>query len=491
MASSTGKYRLLAWLGLLLVAGFLTTSIASYMVSRNAIYSSIKEQALPLSSDNIYSEIQKDMLRPVFISSLMAHDTFVRDWILDGEKDTAQIVRYLKEVKQKYGTVSSFLVSEKSRQYYYADGALKQIKEGEPRDVWYFRVRSMKDAFETNIDIDMANRDTMTVFINHRVEDYAGKFIGVTGVGLTLDTMATIIDSYQQRFKRNIYFVDAQGEIKLTGKSMKEVKGSIRQLPGISAIATDILNHSKTPTQLDYRHDEATMLVSSRFLPEMGWYLIVEQDITDEVRPVQQVFMMNLGISAVITLLVLAMTLLAVNRYQQRLEKAAGTDSLTGLLNRQAFEIVFQQSVREAHRSGRPLCAILFDLDLFKQVNDMHGHLNGDRILQAIAAITRAVIRESDIATRWGGEEFLVLLKDCPQGQALEIAEKLRNRIASHEFAIASENLSVTVSIGVAEYAYPETPDGFFTRTDDALYRAKEAGRNRIVAADILKGAGT
>ena len=102
------KYRLLILLTL--VAGFVATSLASYLASRNAIEHGIADQTLPLTGDNIYSEIQKDMLRPVFISSLMAHDTFVRDWILAGEANPAQIVRYLAEVKKKYGAITSFLV---------------------------------------------------------------------------------------------------------------------------------------------------------------------------------------------------------------------------------------------------------------------------------------------------------------------------------------------------------------------------------------------
>ena len=153
------KYRLLAWIGVALVAGFLATSLVGYLVSMKSMRDGIGNQALPLTGDTIYSEIQKDILRPVFISSLMAHDTFVRDWIIGGEEGTEKITRYLNEIKQKYGVVTSFLVSEKSRKYYYADGVLKTVREDEPRDAWYFRVRQMKPDYETNVDPDMANRD--------------------------------------------------------------------------------------------------------------------------------------------------------------------------------------------------------------------------------------------------------------------------------------------------------------------------------------------
>lgn len=481
------KYRLLIWISLLLVAGFLTTSVISYIVSRDAIRQRVAEQALPLTSDNIYSEIQKDILRPVFISSLMANDTFLRDWILAGENDVDQIARYLKHVKEKYGTISSFLVSEPTHRYYYGDGLLKTVSEKEERDVWYYRVRDMKTDYETNVDIDMANRDAMTIFINHRVVGYDGNFLGATGVGLTLDTMAGLLDSYQTRFHRTIYFVDQNGTIKLTGKSMRDKQDThhtILNLPGVSTVAKQILgSKSTTPTQLEYKLDHATILMSSRFIPELDWYLLVEQDLADDVLPLQRMLYINIAISAIVTLLILGMVLFVVRRSHEQMETIAGTDTLTGLLNRQAFEMVFHQAILDSERRGSPLCAVLFDIDYFKLVNDNYGHLAGDRILQEIAAIARKSVCENDIVARWGGEEFLILLKDCPLQQAIAIAEKLRGTIANHDFALRGGDILLTASLGIAEYARDESSADFFTRADRALYQAKEKGRNRIAVS--------
>jgi len=474
------KYRLLTWLTVVLVAGFLTTSIVGYIVSRNAVRAGISHEALPLTGDNIYSEIQKDLLRPVFVSQLMAQDTFVRDWILAGENDPTQIERYLNEIKQKFGAISSFLVSDRTRRYYYHGGILKTVSETEPRDVWFFRVRGMKEPYETNVDPDMANRDTMTIFINYRVLDYEGRFLGATGIGLTFDTVTKIIDSYQARFHRSIYFVDANGNVVLTGKSKRHLQGSIRNLPGLREIAPQILTRVAKPTDLEYQLDHHTVLVNSRFIPELNWYLVVEQDVTDETRPILEVFLLNLGISAVVTLVVLVTILLAVNHYQKRLELVATTDSLTGLLNRQAFEILFRQSILDVDRTGRPLSAIMFDIDLFKRINDTQGHLAGDLVLKTIAGIAKGSVRENDIVARWGGEEFMILLRDCPLEVACKVAENLRAAVADHEFAFNKMQDPVTISLGVAEYALQETQSSFFLRADRALYEAKDGGRNRI-----------
>ena len=483
----SNKYRLLLLLTLILAAGFVATSLAGYLASRNAIEHGIADQTLPLTGDNIYSEIQKDILRPVFISSLMAHDTFVRDWILAGESDSTQIVRYLAEVKKKYGAITSFLISDKTSKYYYAEGTLKSVSPKAERDIWYYRVRDMKGTdYETNVDIDMANRDSMTIFINHRVYDYDGRFIGATGVGLTLATMSHIIDRYQARFHRNIYFVDAKGAVVLAGQTMRDGnkgQSNVRNLPGVRDIAGQILNQQTEPTHLSYHLGQAHILVNSRHIPELGWYLVVEQNVSDDVKSVQGVFILNLAISFGVTLLVLLLTLLTVNRYQQRIERIASTDALTGLLNRKSLELLFQRAMLLARRTQQPMSAILFDIDFFKRVNDTHGHLCGDRVIVGVAEVARATVRGSDAITRWGGEEYLVLLDNCSLAQAAAVAEELRAAIASHDFGLPAPQLPVTISLGVAEYRQDESESAFFSRADSALYQAKHRGRNRVETA--------
>ena len=176
------KATLITVLWLLLSAGFLATTLVSYFVSRDLIRESIVATELPLTSDNVYSEIQKDLVRPILISSMMSRDTFLRDWVVGGERNPERMTRYLKEVMAHYGAFTSFFVSDSSRNYYQASGILKAVKASELRDEWYFRVRSMAEPYEINVDPDLANRDKLTIFINYRVFDYAQRFIGATGV---------------------------------------------------------------------------------------------------------------------------------------------------------------------------------------------------------------------------------------------------------------------------------------------------------------------
>ncbi|MBI2309240.1 MAG: GGDEF domain-containing protein [Rhodocyclales bacterium] len=479
----TERTRLLTRLTLMLVAGFLAVSLGAYWVSRDTLRHNLAAEGLPLTGDNIYSEIQKDILRPVFISSLMANDTFLRDWILSGERDTAQIARYLKEIKEKYGTLTSFLVSARSGNYYHGGGVLKQVRPDEPRDAWFYRVREMQPPYELNVDPDAANRDIKTIFINYRVLDYDGRFLGATGVGLPLALVAKQIESYEARFRRRIYFLDAAGRVVLAAGAVQPGAASIRETPGIRDIADQVLQRNTTPQQLEYTLDGATVLVNARHIPELNWQLVVEQGDAEAVRPVRQVLLRNLGISALVTLLVLITALIAINRYQRRLEETAATDTLTGALNRQAFDIAFQVALHDCQRKDLPLSAILIDLDHFKQINDTRGHLAGDRALRAVADLLRRQLREADVMARWGGEEFLVLLKDCPLAHALTVAEKLRAAVAAPEFAAAGASPPLTISLGVAEHVAGDTAEALFGRADRALYLAKRNGRNRVESA--------
>ena len=471
------KNNLILIVSLLLITGFVTTSLASYFVSRSSLRSQITKKELPLTSDNIYSEIQRDLLRPIFISSVMANDTFLRDWVINGENDITQITRYLKEIQKKYKTFTSFFVSEQTMTYYHADGILKKVDPKKERDEWYFRVRSMKPDYEINVDPDLANKDSMTVFINYRVFDYKNHFIGATGVGLKVSAVKNLIKKYQQSYERNIYFVDKKGKITIHGSSLLTNAKQMSQIEGTSPIAKDIL--SKPNGYFRYKRDGRTIHLNTRYIPEFKWFLLVEQLEEKAIRQLFKALLINLAVCAVITMIVLILTNLTILSYQKRLEKIAMTDKLTGIYNRQAFDIVINPIIKDVQRKKFALSLILFDIDHFKKVNDAFGHMAGDAAIKNIVKICMDTIRESDVLCRWGGEEFLILLKECSLDDAYEISEKIRKTIQVTPLVYEGENIFSTISLGVSQYHLPEKEDSFIARVDKLLYKAKQNGRNR------------
>ncbi|MDJ0928994.1 MAG: GGDEF domain-containing protein [Gammaproteobacteria bacterium] len=168
-------------------------------------------------------------------------------------------------------------------------------------------------------------------------------------------------------------------------------------------------------------------------------------------------------------------------RYEQYRFHAT-VDALTGLFNRHWLNSMLPRQMYRAHLCERPFCLLMIDIDYFKQYNDEHGHVAGDRALGAVAQALQTCLRPTDMAARYGGEEFIVLLVDCPEDAAKTVAERVRTTVASTKIAFAqgAELPSVTVSVGVAEMTETETLESFIASADAALYRAKETGRNRV-----------
>lgn len=189
-------------------------------------------------------------------------------------------------------------------------------------------------------------------------------------------------------------------------------------------------------------------------------------------------------VSACAVLLPLIMLLFArLDRMHARLTRLSHTDGLTGLANRRRFMEVLHAEVARRRRTGRPLCVALLDIDHFKLVNDRHGHLTGDVVLRELAAVLMASVRApSDLPARLGGEEFALILPDTGQDEAMAVCERLREQVAAKVFQDEATRLHVTVSMGLLEVR-EEDVDRVLGRVDQALYRAKETGRNRVCIA--------
>jgi diguanylate cyclase (GGDEF)-like protein len=176
-----------------------------------------------------------------------------------------------------------------------------------------------------------------------------------------------------------------------------------------------------------------------------------------------------------------AAPILANQRNLALAELRAASDALTGLPNRRAADETIQRMAAHAARRGSPLAVVLLDLDHFKQINDVHGHEQGDKALAAVGQILGSTLRASDFAARYGGEEFLILLPDTPRSTARDVAEKLRLAIMGLEL---SQVGSLTASFGVAALPDDGAECEQLVRTADrALYAAKAAGRNRVETA--------
>lgn len=207
-------------------------------------------------------------------------------------------------------------------------------------------------------------------------------------------------------------------------------------------------------------------------------FYLAEQDSVTRVADAglsQSIIYLSVFIS--LNLVAVGFILMVKERADEKNRLMAITDSLTGCWNRLRVKECMQYEVTRYQRYGVPVSILLIDIDFFKSVNDLHGHVTGDRLLKEFAALVRTLQRDTDLFGRWGGEEFIVVLPSSDAAAAAVMAERIRHETASATFA---DGLRITISIGLAEYLPGETLEQWIGRADAALYTAKNTGRNRI-----------
>ena len=476
------KYRLIGILTILLVFSFTFTSLVSYNVTRTVITSDSKNVILPLISDNIYSEIQKELLQPIYNSSIMANDEFLVNWVLAGEQDEEEVIRYLQRIRERYDYFSAFFVSDITNNYYYYDGILKQISPEDEHDVWYYNFVELNRDYDLDVDNDEATNGTMTIFINHRLEDSKGNLLGVTGVGLQMSAMGETLEKYRERFGHLIYMIDADGLIQIHPDQDLILKMNIRDFDGLSLLGEEILQKDSETHYHAYHTSAGEVTLSARYFPDLDWYLIVEQDQTQSLREAREKLIGSIVIGLLVTILVILLVIIVLNLFISKLENYATKDEMTGIYNRRKMDELLLREIAFARRYGDPLGLMILDIDHFKSVNDTYGHRTGDHYLKGLSEVLQVEVRHVDYLGRWGGEEFIILLPKTSLDQAQDVAERLRKAVEALQVESGRGLISRTISVGVtsAELAKFDM-DEMMRQADDAMYQAKQAGGNKVV----------
>lgn len=228
--------------------------------------------------------------------------------------------------------------------------------------------------------------------------------------------------------------------------------------------------------QSDYtpKSDTQSILVLPLFaLNEIAGYIAIESATSAEFADCIVDFLQAIAYQAA--------TALENARLFQEVVRLSATDPLTGLMNRRSFDASAQRHFKLAVRYDKPIAAMMLDVDFFKNVNDTYGHAAGDSVLIEVAKMCQSEVRTTDLIARYGGEEFCFLLHETDSEGTRLVAERVRIAIAHHLFKHDSTEFCITASIGISERSSEtDTLEQLIKRSDDALYRAKESGRNRV-----------
>ena len=472
------KYNIVFIITIILIILSISISLLNYSVSLKAAHKQLKEHSLPLSLDNIYTEIQKNIVEPYLVSSMMANDTFVQDWIIKDEKDEKKIQKYLETIKNKYSMFNTFLVSDKTGKYYTQNGFIEKINQENPVNSWYFRFKDSQEIHEINLDFNNHMSNELIMFINYKILDPEFHFIGATGVALKISYIDDMLKRFRHKHNFIVTFFDSQGDIVLAEKDINSFK-NIEQMDHLNAYKDEII--SKTSKIIEYSKNGNDYILNTKYIPELNLYLTVNVKVDKYIQDVKNIFYFNLIISLFISFIVVSIVFFIIRKNNKQLEYLADHDPLTTMLNRRSFEEKLKDLIILHQRNNIPLSLSFLDLDNFKSINDRFGHHIGDQVLQEFSNILKHNLRQTDLISRWGGEEFVIVLVDSPLEDANTKIEKLRVLIENNtNIQNLLQGESLTASFGLTVFHEADTIDTLIDRADEAMYHSKNNGKNQV-----------
>lgn len=464
-----------------IVAGF-TAIVYKDTKSYQQLAEKHLENIVSLADVDISNHIENSMNKPVMVSKTMANDEFLKAWLLKETESVGedayleQLYSYLKAYQEKYDYTTVFCVSAQTGKYYYQDGLNKTIAKDDAHDIWYYNFIASGHEYDLEVDTNEANNNNITVFVNFRVEGDDGRLLGVIGVGLQASFIEDTIRSYEKNYDLSVYIINVGGaKNSFTGST--DIFVSQDKLPEYTGIKNRIKMNKSGESQIQWftSGGERKCLIT-KYDDTLGWYLVLEM----ETNSISSSFQERIKSNVLFMLLSLAgcivVTMAVFINYNKRIVTIENTDELTGLSNRKLFSEQYLEFIRKHRKQKKTL--FMLDIDHFKEVNDMHGHMVGNEVLAMVADELRNAINGYGIAARWGGDEFIGVLSVEPE-KARRVLNQFMNALKSEEKDGA---YNVTVSIGIIEINENPNLEQLITKADEVLYCSKKNGRDRITA---------
>lgn len=427
---------------------------------------------------SLFPLITSEIIRPLSISQYMANDWFIIEHARSGEFEREKLFRYLNRISREHKMLS-FIALE--RHNLMIDSDNKQLSLDDGKAEWFHRLKLLDKKQFT----DIGNVENPHLYFDVKILDEEDRFWGFIGVGIDLNEFATTFKKFHQRFGFELFFVDESGAITLSSSDVMKTESHHHrnEIVNIDSFPWYQNWHAKQQGA-DAGHenmaDSEEFIVSKLKLEELGWQMYLLAPAATRQNEYWQLFVGKLVIVALIALLLFLVLMWLLNYFKSGLVKAAKTDYLTGLPNRNYVYWIFNRF------SGRydNASIVLVDADNFKRINDSYGHGTGDKVLKIIANKLSRNLRKIDLVGRWGGEEFVIILPGATAEQAKLTTERIGREIADHDFIVSSDepSFNVTVSFGIYQAKQGKVPlQQSVDLADKALYSAKANGRNRSV----------
>lgn len=465
----------------IIIIGFVSIAISNYYTYSKVIKDDI-ENISKLTSLNIYSEIDSELTKPIFVSLTMANDIFLKNWMYDetnslnNEQYIQMLQKYLKEFQMKYKYNSVFLVSSKTNIYYHYEGIHKSISEKNDHDLWYYDFIKSDKLYDLNVDLDEADNNVLTVFVDCKIQDSNGSLLGVVGVGIKMNQLQDILKNYEDKFDINAILVNSSGVVQVhTNNDLIENINLFNMFP-ITEFKDSILSNKTSLQTYWYDSNNQKNCLITRYINNLKWYLIVEKNTNILRNSLLMQLCQNTIIIAVIIIILLVIVSYIISCYKNIMTTLITTDELTSLPNRRAFNKVIMEELNIQKQVDKETIVFIFDVDNFKMINDNFGHLFGDYVLNKIGHIAKKITDNSGFIARWGGDEFFGIIYDSDNETKEKLSELLDEISKSDEF----QKYNISISIGATYIKKSDNFDSLLARADKGLYISKTNGRNQI-----------
>lgn len=461
-----------------IIIGFISVFITNSITYNRIIQDDIKNIS-KLTATNIYSDISNELTKPIFVSLTMANDNFLKSWLKDekslltSKEHEAKLIDYLNGIKEKYNYDSVFFISNNTDIYYHFNGINKIISTQNKHDQWYYDFLRSNKSYELVIDTDEANQNKLSVFVNCRVEDEKGNLLGVTGVGLEMNQIQQLLENFSKEFDLDAMLFDRDGNVLIHANSSTMTNKNVFDSKALAQNKKEILDNTTKLGIYQYKEGQAKGYIITRYIDDLDWYLLVNKDTGILLETFEKQLLNELIVIVAVIALVLLIVSSLVRQNDKKLIHLAKIDTLTGVLNRRGFNEVLEKKLQETKEE--PFYVFVLDIDAFKKVNDLHGHLVGDRVIKLVGLILQESIKDNGILARWGGDEFTGYLVGSEK-EVCDIVDEMFLGIRSH---VLLKEYHITVSLGLTTSVAEDTEDSILSRADKALYEAKEKGRNR------------
>ncbi len=459
---------------LLYIAIIFAIGAAAFWVISDIVASQSYKQQQAISP--VFTLVEEELLEPMHIAKTLATARIYDKYFHDQSISDQQIIQDLGKLESQFG-LGFYLAKESNRKQYNSDGSSFDLIEGKVG--WYFELQKEPQDFLAVL----GKREDVHLYIDVKQYDEIGNFIGFVGIAKSLKDFLTSFRNFRQAYGHEFVFTNSRDEIVLSSKEKWLPDGlhlsTVNDLPWFNQFRRKQLANSERSKLI--QTDEGELLISQFDIEALDWKLYVITPLSERQSEINKVFIFYVFILFALLFIVYKVVQHFIREYLQTIDNKINYDPLTKLSNRHHLEQQFSLLSEEYQQIG----IIIVDIDHFKQVNDTHGHNAGDLVLQMLAKCLNEAIRKQDIAGRWGGDEFVILLPGSDTDNALQIARRCKELLAKERVYLSQSSLEIYASFGVTTAKNMHNLTALLEVADKALYQAKNDGRNRICYLSI------